>query len=133
MLDRWNTAPTSDGPAILLLEDLINSQSRLAEEETLTVNAETEHAVAYIRYLKAIGSLLQSQNSDATPPLLASTVQTPIQPLLQTVVEKPRPTRLPSTRGERTMVNETADVNTMLDGNAVLPPPARTNERAVRP
>jgi len=60
LLDRWNTAPNSDGPAILLLEDLINAQSTLSVEENATVTAETEHALAQVRYLKATGTLLQS-------------------------------------------------------------------------
>ncbi len=63
LLDRWQTAPTSDGPAILLLEDLIAAQSRLADEEVATLNAEVEHAMAQVRYLKAIGSLLQSKRT----------------------------------------------------------------------
>lgn len=60
LLDRWNTSPGSDGPVILLLEDLIGAQSRVADEENATVIAETEHAIAQVRYLKATGTLIQS-------------------------------------------------------------------------
>ncbi len=64
LADRWNTAPSSDGPAILLLEDLISAQSRLADEENATVIAETDHALAQVRYLRAIGTLIQSARTD---------------------------------------------------------------------
>lgn len=67
LLDRWNTSPNSDGPAILLLEDLINAQSTLSTEENATVFAETEHALARVRYLRAVGSLLHSSRN--TPEL----------------------------------------------------------------
>ncbi|MGV3483947.1 MAG: TolC family protein, partial [Planctomycetaceae bacterium] len=60
LLDRWNTAPGSDGPVILLLEDLISAQARLADEENATVIAETEHAIAQVRYLQATGTLIHS-------------------------------------------------------------------------
>ena len=63
LLDRWNTSPNSDGPAILLLEDLINAQSTLSTEENATVLAETEHALARVRYLRAVGTLLHSSRN----------------------------------------------------------------------
>lgn len=61
LVDRWHTAPASDGPPILLLEDLISAQSRLADEENATVIAETDHAIAQVRYLQASGMLIQSR------------------------------------------------------------------------
>ncbi len=65
LLDRWQTAPNSDGPAILLLDDLIAAQTRLADEEGATVLAEVDHALAQVRYLRAIGTLLQSRRTAA--------------------------------------------------------------------
>ncbi len=69
LLDRWKVAPGSDGPAILLLEDLIAAQSRLADEEVALVTAQADHAMAQVRYLRAIGTLIQTQRTASSDPL----------------------------------------------------------------
>ncbi len=61
--DRWIHAPNSDGPSILLLEDLIAAQSRLADEEGTLASIEAEHAMSQVRYLRAIGTLIQTERT----------------------------------------------------------------------
>lgn len=84
LLDRWHTAPGSDGPPILLLEDLISAQSRLADEENATVIAETDHAIAQVRYLKASGMLIQSYR-------MPDTLESPDPLSLPEALPAPRP------------------------------------------
>lgn len=134
LLDRWNTSPGSDGPTILLLEDLVNSQSRLAEEEVATVTAETEHALAHVRYLKATGSLLQDHRSE-TPTELQPSMPAPTKPMPTLlggqshgenqenpppIVERVWPTRLPLPVGE------------MIDDRHELPLDASDIERGMK-
>ncbi len=63
LYDRWKMAPNSDGPSILLLEDLIAAQSRLADEEASLATTEAEHAMAQVKYLRAIGTLIQTERT----------------------------------------------------------------------
>ncbi len=63
LYDRWKVAPNSDGPSILLLEDLIAAQSRLADEEASLAATEAEHAMAQVKFLHAIGTLIQTERT----------------------------------------------------------------------
>ena len=89
LLDRWNTAPASDGPAILLLEDLISAQSRLADEENATVIAETNHALAQVRYLRAIGTILQSTRSAPNSNEPSGDLPMPIEMMIESDADVP--------------------------------------------
>ena len=92
LFDRWNTSPGNDGPVILLLEDLISAQSRLADEENATVIAETNHALAQVRYLKAVGTLIQSRCAVDTSAVLDA-LPVPAGEMIQSeVMDVPAPT-----------------------------------------
>ncbi|WP_162006823.1 TolC family protein [Roseimaritima sediminicola] len=57
--DRWQTAPGAGGSAILLLEDLIEAQGRLADEEVALATAEAEFNIAILQLHQALGTLLR--------------------------------------------------------------------------
>ncbi len=65
--DRWKTAPAGDGPAILLLENLIDAQVRQADEATELAEAEADFNVAIVRFQRALGRLLRPQQHDSPP------------------------------------------------------------------
>lgn len=71
LYDRWKLAPNSDGPSILLLEDLISAQSRIADEEASLATTEAEHAMAQVKYLRAIGTLIQTERTETIDNLSA--------------------------------------------------------------
>lgn len=61
--DRFDVLPASEDSAILLLEDLLDSYERVADEESSFVQALVDHAVALIILKKELGILLQSRHS----------------------------------------------------------------------
>ena len=61
LVDRWRTLPNIDDSATLLLEDLLDSQERMADEEGLFVEAQVKYSVALVRLRQAMGTLLLSE------------------------------------------------------------------------
>lgn len=61
--DRFEVLPASEDSAVLLLEDLLDSFERVADEESLFVQAQVDHAVALIMLKKELGILLQSRHA----------------------------------------------------------------------
>lgn len=61
--DRFNVLPMVEDSATLLLEDLLDSFERLADEEAGFVQALVDHAVALVKLKKELGVLLRSRNS----------------------------------------------------------------------
>lgn len=61
--DRFEVLPAAEDSATLLLEDLLDSFERLADEESAFVQAQVDHAVALIKLKKEMGTLLRSRNS----------------------------------------------------------------------
>jgi outer membrane protein TolC len=59
--DRWRLLPGSDRSASLMLEDLLDAQQRLNGAEFAFLDAQLNFSVAQITYLKALGTLLQSE------------------------------------------------------------------------
>ena len=57
--DRWKTLANPDDSVTLLLEDLLDSQERLADEEAAFAKAQYDYSVASIRLKKAMGILFQ--------------------------------------------------------------------------
>lgn len=57
--DRWEVAPSAEGSAILLLEDLIDAQARKADEEVALSAAEADFNIALVRLHRALGTLLR--------------------------------------------------------------------------
>lgn len=64
--ERWRLTPLADGPAILLLESLIDAQARQADEEAAVAVAEAELSLAVVRLHRALGLLLR-QSSESQP------------------------------------------------------------------
>ena len=61
--DRFEVLPMVEDSATLLLEDLLDSFERLADEEAGFVQALVDHAVALVKLKKELGVLLRSRNS----------------------------------------------------------------------
>lgn len=61
--DRFDVLPASEDSAVLLLEDLLDSFERVADEESSFVQAQVDHAVALIMLKKELGILLQSRHA----------------------------------------------------------------------
>ena len=59
LVDRWQTLPGIDDSVTLLLEDLLDSQERLADEEAAYSLAQFDFAVATVRLKQAMGTLFQ--------------------------------------------------------------------------
>lgn len=59
LADRWKSLPRADDSATLLLEDLLESQERLADQESEFVSAQIGYAMALIRTYQSMGILLQ--------------------------------------------------------------------------
>lgn len=59
--DRWKLLPGSDRSASLMLEDLLDAQERLNSAEFAYLDAQLNFSVSQITYLKALGTLLQSE------------------------------------------------------------------------
>ena len=59
LVDRWQTLPNVDDSATLLLEDLLDSQSRLADEEAAFVQAQVNYAVSLVKVRQVLGTLMQ--------------------------------------------------------------------------
>ncbi|APZ90974.1 Outer membrane efflux protein [Fuerstiella marisgermanici] len=60
--DRFEVLPASEDSATLLLEDLLDSYERRADEEAAFVQAQVDHAIALVALKKEIGILLQSRH-----------------------------------------------------------------------
>ena len=59
LLDRWQTLPGLDDSVTLLLEDLLDSQERQADEESAFAEAQFAYAVATVKLKQAMGTLFQ--------------------------------------------------------------------------
>lgn len=59
LVDRWQSLPGADDSVTQLLEDLLDSQERLANAESAFVKAQVAHSVADIRVRQAMGTLFQ--------------------------------------------------------------------------
>ena len=82
--NRFEVLPASEDSAILLLEDLLDSFERLADEESAFVQAQVDHAVALVKLKKELGVLLKSRNSR---PDVANTQKQWMQGRLESTVQ----------------------------------------------
>ena len=60
--DRWKVLPGADRGTTLLLEDLLDSQQRLADAEGEFVTSQVAYSIALIRVRRSMGTLLIAQN-----------------------------------------------------------------------
>ncbi len=61
LYDRWQTIPGVDISSVLLLEDLLESQTRVTEEERALVKSQVDYAMALVRLKQQMGTLLRVQ------------------------------------------------------------------------
>lgn len=59
LADRWKTLPDIDDSVTLLLEDLLDSQERLADEEAAFAEAQFDYSFATVKLKQAVGTLFQ--------------------------------------------------------------------------
>ena len=59
LTDRWETLPEENDSVVLLLENLLDAQERLAEEEAAFSNAQFDYSVAVVKLKQATGILFQ--------------------------------------------------------------------------
>ncbi len=56
---RWELLPDPNESAVLLIEDLLDAQERLADEERALVRAQVAYALSWVQLRKAMGILLR--------------------------------------------------------------------------
>jgi outer membrane protein TolC len=66
--DRWRTLPGTEDSAILLLDNLLDAQDRLADEEAAMARAQVGYAMAIVRLKQEMGTLLLLMPA-GTPPV----------------------------------------------------------------
>ena len=59
LVDRWETLPELDDSVTLLLEDLLDSQERLADEESAFVSAQVQYSISIVRLKQTMGTLFR--------------------------------------------------------------------------
>lgn len=62
LLDRWQTLPELNDSVTLLLEDLLDSQERLADQESSFVSAQVQYSIAIVQLKRAMGTLFRVSN-----------------------------------------------------------------------
>ena len=60
LADRWSLLPGSDRAATMLLEDLLDAQSRAADDEAALVQAQVDYLLALTDLRRSMGTLLQA-------------------------------------------------------------------------
>jgi hypothetical protein len=58
LFDRWQNLPGENDSAVLLLENLLDAQERLADEELALVQAQVSYAMSIVRLKREMGTLL---------------------------------------------------------------------------
>jgi outer membrane protein TolC len=56
---RWELLPDPNESAVLLIDDLLDAQERLADEERAFVRAQVSYAMSWVQFRKATGVLLR--------------------------------------------------------------------------
>ena len=68
LIDRWQTLPGLDDSATLLLEDLLDSQTRLVDEESTFVTAQVSYSLSLVRLRRSMGTLLRIDHFSGNEP-----------------------------------------------------------------
>jgi outer membrane protein TolC len=61
LLERWKVLPDADRSSVLLLEDLLDAQERLANEEAAFVTSQTTYVLALADLKRVMGVLISTQ------------------------------------------------------------------------
>ena len=101
--DRFDVLPAAEDSAVLLLEDLLDSYERIADEESSFVQAQVDHAVALVMLKKELGVLLKSRHSR---PAIESNEQQWIERRMNSAVDVPVHHFNRSDRSDRSAVVE---------------------------
>ena len=64
---RWELLPDPNESAVLLIEDLLDAQERLADEEREFVRAQVDYAMSWVQLRKSMGVLLRLENPSHSP------------------------------------------------------------------
>ena len=64
---RWQLLPDPNESAVLLIEDLLDAQERLADEERAFVTAQLGYALSWVQLRKSMGVLLRLDDCQASP------------------------------------------------------------------
>lgn len=75
---RWQLLPDPNESAVLLIEDLLDAQERLADEEREFVTAQVGYALSWVQLRKSMGVLLRLDDYQASPDSFTSP---PLQPM----------------------------------------------------
>ena len=67
--ERWRLLPDPNESAVLLIENLLDAQERLADEERAFVQAQVDYAMSWVQLRKAMGVLLRFGNPIAREPI----------------------------------------------------------------
>lgn len=76
--DRWNLLPGREDSASLLLENLLDAQTYVANEERLMVRAQVEYALALVQLKQEMGTLLQMDCSDESTTVPIAELEPPV-------------------------------------------------------
>ncbi len=73
---RWELLPDPNESAVLLIEDLLDAQERLADEEREFVRAQVDYAISWVLLRKSMGVLLRVENPSHSPLIATEATQT---------------------------------------------------------
>lgn len=74
LMDRWRHLPDPNESAVLLIEDLLDAQERLADEERSLTAARVSYAMSWVQLRRAMGVLLRID--DVLPTIAVQSVGT---------------------------------------------------------
>lgn len=64
---RWKLLPDPNESAVLLIENLLDAQERLADQERSFVRSQVAYAMSWVQLRKAMGVLLRFDNRSHSP------------------------------------------------------------------
>jgi hypothetical protein len=108
--DRWKVLPGADRGTTLLLEDLLDSQQRLADAEGEFVTSQVAYSIALIRVRRSMGTLLIAQN----PTRYEGETVSPEPTLVPEENLVPPPQEAPELEESAPLTEENADKNNPL-------------------
>jgi outer membrane protein TolC len=75
--DRWRALPGADDSAVLLLENLLDAQERVADEEAALTLAMVRYAMSFVKLKQEMGTLLIV--SPLQPDVIPAPVESPVE------------------------------------------------------
>jgi outer membrane protein TolC len=81
---RWELLPDPNESAILLIENLLDAQERLADEERAFTQSQVDYAMSWVRLRKAMGVLLRLEDTNYGP-LISTQPTEPTDPTRENI------------------------------------------------